>query len=127
LSANCFRRNRFSAARDLWELTLQDGNGHGAEGVEGEGSRYEALVFQFPGDVDTAFLQLTLIGLDNIGSDHEGGLFLLTGGGWSKEFDFSGMPNGVSGFAVTHLRQFASEDRCNSLILLAGAASGAEL
>jgi hypothetical protein len=28
---------------------------------------------------------------------------------------------------MTHLRQFASKDRCNSLILLAGAASGAEL
>jgi hypothetical protein len=28
---------------------------------------------------------------------------------------------------LTHLRQFASKDRCNSLILLAGAASGAEL
>jgi hypothetical protein len=30
-------------------------------------------------------------------------------------------------YSHTHLRQFASEDRCNSLILLAGAASGAEL
>ena len=28
---------------------------------------------------------------------------------------------------LTHLRQFASEDRCNSLILLAGIASGAEV
>jgi hypothetical protein len=31
------------------------------------------------------------------------------------------------GAFLTHLRQFASEDRCNSLILLAGAASDAEM